>query len=182
MKVLIENGRPADAPIIAQIHTDSLIQSHTELIPTHLQSRTLSPNVEHRTRGWAGWLKRSKAFTLVARVDGEIVGFLAMHEIKSTRIDGKVGEVTAVFIHPNFWQKGIGQQLMQQLLADAQTHQFTTLTVWVLETNIPALKFYQSIGFQPDGKKRIFLENGENTLHEQRHQLRTSNASIDVTH
>ena len=71
---------------------------------------------------------------------------------------------------------------MQQLLADAQTHQFTTLTVWVLETNIPALKFYQSIGFQPDGKKRIFLENGENTLHERRHQLTTSNASIDVTH
>ena len=42
--------------------------------------------------------------------------------------------------------------------------------VWVLETNARARRFYESLGFRPDGASKIFLERPYGSWRELRYR------------
>ncbi len=70
----------------------------------------------------------------VAEHEERVVGFVAVKE----------GELTWLYVHPARHRTGVGRQL----LAHALTAINGDATAWVLAGNEPALRLYESAGFQ----------------------------------
>jgi len=70
---------------------------------------------------------------MVAEVDGNICGF-----------GGNKGDyISFLFVHPKYFQKGIGRKIIEAILLDCKKPHLA-----VLKENIPAIKLYKSFGFE----------------------------------
>jgi ribosomal protein S18 acetylase RimI-like enzyme len=87
----------------------------------------------------------------VARVHGEIVGFVSVGRGTDPDTDG---ELYAIYVLPAYWGSGVGRALMQageERLRELG-HQHAIL--WVLEDNPRARRFYEAAGWTLDGTRR----------------------------
>lgn len=129
-----------------------------------------TPDDYPRTHLWQAWLRRSVVDTLVARKESELVGFISLQPENGS--DGTVGDIAAVFVHPTYWRQGIGRLFFEHAFNEAETRGYQEIALWVLESNERARLFYESLGFELDGAKRIFFEDPEDPLHEIRYRIR----------
>jgi ribosomal protein S18 acetylase RimI-like enzyme len=109
---------------------------------------------------------------LVAVGHDSVVGFC---ELAATRdLDGApdVGEVMALYVHPDHWRRGAGEALVSAALSEAKRRQYRELTLWVLDSNAPARRFYEHVGFALDGERKV-EERPTYSLHEVRYRRRT---------
>lgn len=83
------------------------------------------------------------AHSLVAELDGEVVGFCT---VLPTSAD--VAEVDAVFIDPKTWRRGIGRMLLIEAERRAAQSGIRTLGV---TSGGHAVSFYQALGFRLSG-------------------------------
>jgi GNAT superfamily N-acetyltransferase len=60
-----------------------------------------------------------------------------------------VGEVYGMYVDPDHWHHGVGRSLWTATHAEL-SKTFSTITLWVLEANRPARRFYQACGFGPE--------------------------------
>ncbi|MDD5264616.1 MAG: GNAT family N-acetyltransferase [Candidatus Bipolaricaulis sp.] len=84
-----------------------------------------------------------KYHTLVAEIDGRVVGFIA-YELK-----GETGEVVLLAVHPEFQRRGIATQLNQAAL-DAMRAAGAKLAVAETggdEGHAPARRAYEKVGY-----------------------------------
>lgn len=65
------------------------------------------------------------------------------------------GEVTGIYVAPSAWGRGGGRQLMEAALANLKAAGFATATLWVLEANRRARAFYERLGWDPEGARKI---------------------------
>ena len=179
MRVVIQSARMDDAAAIAGVHLASLRAAYQGLLPDSVAPLVLDPpDVKQRTRGWKRWLKRSQASTVVARVDGTVVGFCTLHPRPGEAARGVAGEIPALYVLPSHWRRGIGRLLCEHVLAEAHTRGFAEVVLWVLESNERARHFYDALGFRFDGKMRVFLERPEAALHELRYRRNAAQATV----
>ena len=177
MIAAIQNARSEDAADIAGVHIASLRAAYRGLIPDHLIHLVLDPlDARRRTRGWRHWLQCNRVNTVVARVDGAVVGFCALHPMRDSAVKRVTGEISAIFVHPSHWRRGIGHLLCQQILAQARARGLPEVALWVLDSNQRARGFYRSLGFCPDGDTRVFLERSGTAWYELRYRRSTSHA------
>jgi ribosomal protein S18 acetylase RimI-like enzyme len=83
--------------------------------------------------------------------EGDIVGFSALGPSRDPDTEPNTAEVSAIYVHPEQWQKGIGRALLSTSLDEVRKREFDQVTLWVLEANQRARLFYESFGFTPDG-------------------------------
>jgi ribosomal protein S18 acetylase RimI-like enzyme len=84
-----------------------------------------------------------KYHTLVAEIDGRVVGFIA-YELK-----GETGEVVLLAVHPEFQKRGIATQLNQAALDEMKA---AGMKMAVVETggeegHAPARRAYEKVGY-----------------------------------
>ncbi|BCA95871.1 hypothetical protein TUM19329_22320 [Legionella antarctica] len=93
-----------DAEAIAFIHLRSWQKMYQEFIPeTILES--LPP--QERTQQWKNLLKQ-EAKILVTEIDHQIVGFASICPYRDAGENGFSGEISAIYLHPDYWRKGLG--------------------------------------------------------------------------
>jgi len=84
--------------------------------------------------------------------DGETVGWLSWMPSRDDDNDSRfVAEVVALYVHPSAWGEGLGALLMEHIhrhLIQIESYRETTL--WVLEQNHRARRFYERQGYQDD--------------------------------
>ena len=84
--------------------------------------------------------------------DGEVVGWLSWMPSRDDDDDARfVAEVAALYVHPSTWGMGIGATLMDHIhdyLSQLGSYRETTL--WVLEKNHRARRFYERQGYRDD--------------------------------
>lgn len=91
---------------------------------------------------------------LVAEYQGRAIGMISLRP-RQTRCRDHVGGI-GMMVHPEYWGRGVGSRLMEQLL-DRASHQLD-LTRIVLEvhTDNPAgIRLYEKFGFVNEGTKRF---------------------------
>lgn len=165
MPVVIEKAVAGDALAIAEVHVASMRAAYQGVVPDHLEILGIAtPDISKRGRSWRRWLGRSRASTFVARVDGTVRGFCALHPLPGVAEPGVTAEIAAIYVLPAHWRHGLGRRLCETALVDASARGFSEVAVWVLELNERARRFYESLGFRPDGEARIFLERPEAPL------------------
>ena len=116
-----------------------------------------------RTRPWQ---------RMIAAVHADIVGYASFgperdvlgmpwpYPLTAAGSDGKVAELYALYVHPAWWSTGTGRALMDHVLAKVGAAGYTCITLWVLEANARARRFYQRAGFTPDGARHVLDDLG----------------------
>lgn len=56
-----------------------------------------------------------------------------------------------IYLVPEYWKKGIGTYFINWGLNELKNRGYKKVTLWVLEDNYNARKFYERIGFKQDG-------------------------------
>jgi len=100
-------------------------------------------------RSWQGAYRGG---VLIATTAAGIVGLAAYGP---TRDDdgtpGRTGEVTAIYLLPEAWGRGTGRRLMAAALKNLAEEGLLDATLWVLDTNARARRFYAAGGWIEDG-------------------------------
>jgi GNAT superfamily N-acetyltransferase len=86
----------------------------------------------------------------VAETDGTVVGFVA---VGPSRDGTPGGELYAIYVDPDSWSTGAGSALIKR--AEEQlAREYGEATLWVLDDNHRARRFYERAGWAPDGASK----------------------------
>ncbi|MBV6625613.1 MAG: GNAT family N-acetyltransferase [Rivularia sp. (in: Bacteria)] len=156
----IRNATPEDVKDIATIHVKSWQVAYKGLIP---QSYLNNLSISKREKSWQNILTNCETHTIVQVIDELIVGFANFGKTRDEDKNSKVtGEINAIYLNPEYGRKGLGTELIEFILKNMRNRKFTQITLWVLDTNQIARKFYEKMGFEPDGATKIDIrENFE---------------------
>jgi len=93
---------------------------------------------------------------VVADDEGMLAGFADIGQSRDDDAEsGTVGEVIAIYLAPDSWGKGLGRELMAAALTNLARLDYDEVTLWVLDTNVRARRFYEAAGFGPDGAVKV---------------------------
>jgi RimJ/RimL family protein N-acetyltransferase len=151
--VPVRPARIEDVAAIAEIHVRSWQAAYAGLIP---QSYLDSLTPAQREPGWTRAIQdgdASRGGTLLVTDDGEkVIGFARICESRDAdSAASDVGEVQAIYLAPDAWGTGAGRALMTAALARLTELGYQQATLWVLDSNVRARRFYAAAGFHPDG-------------------------------
>jgi ribosomal protein S18 acetylase RimI-like enzyme len=158
----------SDARAIAEVQVSSWKAAYHGLMP-----QTLLDNlqVDARQERWESILADNASRTFVFEADGSVVGFAGIDATTDEDSDKEnVGEIRAIYLAPNVWRKGYGRRLVDTAIESLRLQGFAEVTLWVLHNNQRAIKFYESLGFQPDGTTKIDVRENNVQLHEVRYR------------
>jgi ribosomal protein S18 acetylase RimI-like enzyme len=144
--LLIRRATLDDAAGIAEVHLRARQAAYRDFFPNdYLMSLT----IEYTTELWAQRLVEEGATSLVAVIDGRIVGQVRFG--RAQIVDNPVGEVYQLHVHPDFWRRSIGAALLREALARLSAASFNEAVLNVYEANANARAFYEHEGWRFDG-------------------------------
>lgn len=147
--VRLRRARAADARAIAELHVATWKSAYPGLLPQDYLD-DLAP--EDRLGDWEQALAASPwPVVLVAEEGRSLVGFASVSPSRDEDAEDTVGEVQTLYVGPGAWRGGVGTALLVaagEVLAEAG---FTTGTLWVLDVNDRARRFYERNGWTADG-------------------------------
>lgn len=166
--------RPAivtDSAAIASVHVASWQGAYHGILPDDFLSGL---SVERRAQAWNNILRQPEIDTFVALdYSGTIVGFASLERSRDDDAPKDAGEISTIYVTPDKWGQGYGRSLMGEVLDKARSRGFGCVTLWVLEENARARRFYETMGFAPDGAVKTETGPGDVVLHEVRYRLDT---------
>jgi ribosomal protein S18 acetylase RimI-like enzyme len=65
------------------------------------------------------------------------------------------GEIYAIYVQPEWWGRGAGRLLMAHAVRALTGSGRDDITLWVLDRNERARRFYAAAGFSPDGAEQV---------------------------
>jgi ribosomal protein S18 acetylase RimI-like enzyme len=79
---------------------------------------------------------------IVAKLNRKIIGFISAYKINNQK-----GKIRLLFIKPELQGKGIGKQLMNEILIWFKDQAIDVVIISVVKDNMDAIKFYEKFGF-----------------------------------
>lgn len=155
-----------DASEIAVVHNQCVKADYSGHIPSKYIDISVS---DRRVEAWRGWICRSQVSMVLARIDGEVVGFSTMQPNNDGLSGEDSVELIGVYVLQDYWGQGIGRALFQHLLDEARDSKFAEIVYWEIESNDTGREFYESLSFRSDGSRRTFLEESNRTIEELRY-------------
>ncbi len=152
--------RPSEADAERLIQYSKILFASTDQVLTVLDEYTIT--VEEEEKFISNLNRNPNALLLVAEINNQMVGFLFFipNAKKKNAHTGEFG----VNVHPDFQGIGIGQALVEALLAWAKTNaQIEKVFLNVFASNWKAIKLYKNLGFVEEGRhvKAIKQLNGD---------------------
>ncbi|TYT61577.1 GNAT family N-acetyltransferase [Natrialba swarupiae] len=87
---------------------------------------------------------------LVARVDGEIVGFASFSvEHGALELEATRGSLSNLYVEPDYRGRGIGSALLEAVEAAFEARDVEVLVLEVMAENEEARRFYRRHGYDP---------------------------------
>ena len=135
-----------DAAALARVHVDTWRTTYRGIVPDDYLA---SLSYEKRTARWTEQIQATLAGKFAIFVaedeDGQIAGFV---DGGPNRDEDPVykGELYAIYIRQAYQGHGIGKQLVPPLAKSLLAMRLDTMLLWVFTDNIPARRFYESLG------------------------------------
>ena len=114
---------------------------------------------------------RANASVLVLELDGDIVGFSRYGASRDPDAGPETGEVIAINLHPSWWRRGLGRELIRETQQRLRRRGFSEATLWVLHGNASACQFYEALGWRLDGVEKHDDKLTGFALHEIRYRV-----------
>ena len=146
----IREAVPPDARPIAEIHVRSWQAAYRgQLTDEYLDGLSVEDRLEQHRRSlehppaeWRTW---------VAEVDDRTIGFAVTGPSQDADATERTAELYAIYLEPDRVGTGSGRALFEQAIQDVRGRGFETATLWVLESNELARRFFEIAGWRPDG-------------------------------
>jgi ribosomal protein S18 acetylase RimI-like enzyme len=150
MDVVVRLADRHSAPELATLHRAAAHTGFAHIFPPDAPPPTYDEDVG-RWEYWLGpdWDQGRRAY--VAVTSGRAVGVVLSgpdpHE-------PGIGHLARLYVDPACWGHGIGAQLYRTALRDLTERRFPEATLWVLEGNTRARRWYERLGWRPSGKRK----------------------------
>ena len=92
-------------------------------------------------------LSNPKHIFLLSEINQIPVGFLSCHVQNLIHHGGLVGEIQEFFIHQNYRGKGIGRQLINEILQYADRNNLKSIEVTTNKRRVENVLIYENLGF-----------------------------------
>jgi ribosomal protein S18 acetylase RimI-like enzyme len=145
--VLVRPARREDAAAIADVHVRTWQAAYEHVFG----AERLAGIGDRRRAQWEQWPPGSRPEwqVFVAEEAERIVGFASAGD---SRDEPGKGELSAIYVAPEAWGSGAGPALMTSALEELR--RYPSATLWVLEDNPRARRFYEREGWILDGARR----------------------------
>jgi ribosomal protein S18 acetylase RimI-like enzyme len=135
----------ADAEAIAAVHIQSWRETYAGLLPTEVLA-ALDPM--QRAAMWRSVIG-GKGKVWLAELGGIAVGFGACGRQRDASFAVPCrfpGEIGALYVLRRAQRQGIGRSLMAAMAGDLLAAGLTGASLWVMDANAPAHRFYTALG------------------------------------
>jgi 8-oxo-dGTP pyrophosphatase MutT (NUDIX family)/GNAT superfamily N-acetyltransferase len=163
----VRSATSHDVPAIARCHVRAWRAAYQGHIP---QSVLDNLDEERRAALWRRQLQAPSHGLLVAVRAEQVLGFSHLVRSRDGDATEDTGELTAIYVDPAHVGQGLGRALMQASLELAWRRSYRAVTLWVLESNARAQRFYAGFGFAPDGASKL-EKRDDHALAEVRYRL-----------
>jgi GNAT superfamily N-acetyltransferase len=154
----LRDARPADAARLAEIHAVSWQTAYRGVLSDAFLDGLTSTS---RLDWWTARLARvpPRWAILVVEDDSDVTGFATLgHCEDDDRRVAEAGELFAMYVDPADWGRGYGRKLLLGGEARFRQTAFSNASLWVLEGNLRARRFYEVGGWFSDGTlKRMVI-------------------------
>jgi phosphinothricin acetyltransferase len=137
--LLIQAMQPADWLSVRAIYQQGIDSGHATF--------------ETQTPSWEGWDQSHHPFgRLVARLNGDIVGWAALSPVSRRAVYAGVAEVS-VYVAETQRARGVGRALLQALILESLEHGVWTLQASIFPENEASVTLHQRCGFRVVGRR-----------------------------
>jgi GNAT superfamily N-acetyltransferase len=158
-----------DARRVAEIHVAAWRAAYRGHMPDEvLDNLSVDQRAQHWTQIVAAPTSPERRLWL-ADVDGRVDAFAATGPSRDTDAAATPAEVYAIYADPTRWGRGAGRALMSHVVEDLAARRLAAVTLWVLDANERARRFYEIAGFVLDGAEKAGVFGGR-TLNEVRYR------------
>lgn len=150
----IRAAQPADAAATIALRV-AMAQESDFLSGEPDEIRT---NVEEQAAFLERKLTSSVDLYILAEVEGRVVGIASLDGSTQRRFGHSV--TLGLGVSREFWRQGLGRALVRTLQSWADSRGLVRIALEVVETNIAAIRLYESLGFEHEGRLRCRRKHG----------------------
>jgi GNAT superfamily N-acetyltransferase len=148
---VIRQAVAEDGRAIAEVHVASWLAAYRGLLPDEALDAL---DVDARAARWHASLADGTSSALVGEDEDGIYGWATVGSSRDPDAGGEIGELWGLYLHPDRWDEGLGRELHDAALDELREQRFSAATLWVLEGNDRATRFYERQGWRADGSMR----------------------------
>lgn len=161
----------ADASAVAAMHVQTWQTAYRGIVPDPFLD---SLDVASRAGRYSfDRVRPGDPETWIAIAGDDVVGMVSVGGGRDEDLPG-LGEVMALYVAPDRWRSGAGSALLakaERLLTDAG---FSEAFLWVLEDNARGRRFYETAGWDPDGRTKTVGIGGRELVEVRYHKAPTA--------
>lgn len=146
--------RPAlleDAKILGEIHALTWKHAYKGIMPDVVLDGI---TIEKRTLYFEKALSEKREEDFLIFLQDQPVGLICIGKCRDDDADSDVGEIWGIYILPEYQGKGVGTCSIKWALEELESRGYKRVTLWVLEDNHHARKFYECMGFLYKGMNK----------------------------
>ena len=141
-----------DARGIAEVHVRSWRAAYVGIVPAAELARL---SVDEREKLSTQFLSKEERSTSVLVNQDLVVGWAGFGPPRDEDCDpALVAEVYGLYLLPEYWGLGLGQQLYGVIETRMRRNPVESLVLWVFDKNTRARRFYEACGYQLETGKQ----------------------------
>jgi ribosomal protein S18 acetylase RimI-like enzyme len=151
LTITVRAATANDAGPIVQVAVRSWDEGFRGIVPPEIDSRRAWDSDGVRARLLDEGRETEHA---VGELDGMVRGYIVHGPSRDRDAPSSVGEIWALYVHPEVWRRGIGRALVEHALAELRAAGYRETTLWTLAGSPSARAFYEACGFERDGAEQ----------------------------
>lgn len=154
-----------DCRAVAAVHVAAWQAAYVGILDTGFLAGL---SIDLREASWRQVLSAADSELLLGSEGDSVVGFASFGQSRDADAPPGRGELWALYVHPRSWSTGAGRALWNAAYTRMRSQQFTSISLWVLEGNARAIRFYSVAGFAVEAGSERQFELGGATVREVR--------------
>lgn len=167
----LRSATSADAAAIARIHIASWRAAYANELPADLLA---SLDHDERTDLWRERIADPENLVRVIEEKQTLLAFCSSGPSHDKDAAAATWEIRNLHVSPELRGGGLGGRLFDDAVRHAQSANAQTVTLWVVETNYPARRFYEKRGMTCDGAGKLHPISDTAHLAEVRYRMSIS--------
>jgi ribosomal protein S18 acetylase RimI-like enzyme len=138
-----------DASVLAELHRSTAMYAYADIFPPDAPP----PEFAELRDDWKSRIgpgRPAAQACFVAAMHSAILGVVIAGPAPGDPSDG---HLSRLYVDPTHWGQGIGRLLHHYAIAHLRKHRFRSATLWVLEANAHARRWYEQLGWRPTGNR-----------------------------